>query len=315
MIDHLIKKILEKKTPSVVGLDPRLEYLPQHLVDRYCKSSFSMENACEAICEFNKSIIDAVCDLVPAVKLQIACYEMYGLPGMELFKATADYAKKMGLIVIGDIKRSDIGSTAAAYSSAYLGRTTLKKSEIAVFDMDFVTVNPYFGIDGIKPFLDDCRKYDKGVFILVKTSNPSSGEIQDLSIGDKQLYEIVGEKVSSWGADMIGTYGYSRVGAVVGATYPEQLGKLRKMMPKTYFLVPGYGAQGGSADDILGCFDSSGLGAVINASRSVICAYSRSPWKDEFSPDQYALASRAEVIRMKKEIDAALESKNIKPWS
>ena len=235
MIDQLISNILEKKNPSVVGLDTRLEYLPDFLIEKYCSKYPSLKNATLAIEEFNKRIIDEVYDLIPAVKLQIAYYEMYGIAGLETFQKTARYAKERGLIVISDVKRNDIGSTAEAYSTAYLGKTQVKEAQYEAFPSDFITVNPYLGIDGIKPFIEDCNKYDKGIFVLVKTSNPSSGEFQDLQIDNKPLYQHVGEKVSEWGKDSIGEFGYSRVGAVVGATYPRQLSELRQIMPNSFF--------------------------------------------------------------------------------
>lgn len=301
MIDQLISNILEKKNPSVVGLDTRLEYLPDFLIEKYCSKYPSLKNATLAIEEFNKRIIDEVYDLIPAVKLQIAYYEMYGIAGLETFQKTARYAKERGLIVISDVKRNDIGSTAEAYSTAYLGKTQVKEAQYEAFPSDFITVNPYLGIDGIKPFIEDCNKYNKGIFVLVKTSNPSSGEFQDLQIDNKPLYQHVGQKVSEWGKDSIGEFGYSRVGAVVGATYPRQLSELRQIMPNSFFLIPGYGAQGGRAEDILQCFDEKGLGAVVNASRSVICAYRREPWSSKFTPEQFAQASRAEVLKMREE--------------
>jgi len=303
LIDQLISNILEKRNPSVVGLDPRLEYLPNFLVEKHCSGEPSFESAASAIEEFNKMIIDEVYDLIPAVKLQIAYYEMYGIPGLKAFQATARYAKEKGLIVISDVKRNDISATAHAYSTAFLGQTSLGKAKDTAFPSDFITVNPYFGIDGIQPFIDDCNNYNKGIFILVKTSNPSSGEFQDLNIGNKPLYQYVGHKVSEWGNASMGEFGYSRVGAVVAATYPKQLAELRQIMPNTFFLVPGYGAQGGRAEDLFHCFDKRGLGAVVNASRSVICAYQREPWRNEFSPEQFAQASRAEVLKMKKEFE------------
>lgn len=301
MIDQLISNILEKRNPTVVGLDTRLEYLPEFLIDKYCSELPSLKNAALAIEEFNKRIIDEVHDLIPAVKLQIAYYEMYGIAGLKTFQATARYAKEKGLIVISDVKRNDIGSTAEAYSTAYLGKTQVKGIQDEAFPSDFITVNPYLGIDGIKPFIENCNKYNKGIFVLVKTSNPSSGEFQDLQIDNKPLYQYVGEKVSEWGSESIGKFGYSRVGAVVGATYPKQLAQLRQIMPNTFFLIPGYGAQGGRAEDILQCFDSKGLGAIVNASRSIICAYRREPWNNEFTPEQFAQASRAEALKMRDE--------------
>ncbi|MFO7154221.1 MAG: orotidine-5'-phosphate decarboxylase [Caldicoprobacter oshimai] len=313
LIDRLIEQIIEKRNPTVVGLDTRLEYVPDHVVER-CSGASPFEVAASAIFEFNKAIIDAVYEHIPAVKIQVAYYELYGPPGMEAFRLTAQYAKSKGLIVIGDIKRNDIGSTAEAYASAYLGETPLKNGRMPAFDLDFVTVNPYLGTDGVMPFIQACKEYNKGIFVLVKTSNPSSGEFQDLPVEGKRLYNKVAEKVVEWGKELMGTKGYSHIGAVIGATYPRQLEELRGEMPNTYFLIPGYGAQGGSVQDVMGGFDANGLGAVINASRSVICAYRRSPWKEKFSPKSFADAARAEVLHMKEEIEAALSHNGIKPW-
>ncbi len=313
MIDRLIEKIIEKRNPTVVGLDTRLEYVPEHVIEK-CSGTSPFEVAAGAILEFNKAIIDAVYEHVPAVKIQIAYYELYGAPGIEAFRLTAQYAQSKGLIVIGDIKRNDIGSTAEAYASAYLGETPLKSGSMPAFGLDFVTVNPYLGTDGVMPFIKACKDYGKGIFVLVKTSNPSSGEIQDLPVEGKRLYNKVAEKVVEWGKELMGTKGYSHVGAVIGATYPQQLKELRAEMPNTYFLIPGYGAQGGSARDIISGFDGHGLGAVINASRSVICAYRRSPWKEKFSPQRFADAALAEVLRMREDIETALLHSGIKPW-
>ncbi|MBM7581986.1 orotidine-5'-phosphate decarboxylase [Caldicoprobacter guelmensis] len=313
MIDELIEKVIDKRNPTVVGLDTRLEYVPNHVVER-CTGGSPFEAASCAILEFNKAIIDAVYEYVPAVKIQIAYYEMYGPSGIEAFRLTAQYAKSKGLIVIGDVKRNDIGSTAEAYACAYLGETPLNGTKMPAFDLDFVTVNPYLGTDGVVPFIKACKDYNKGIFVLVKTSNPSSGEFQDLPVEGKRLYNKVAEKVVEWGRELIGAKGYSRVGAVIGATYPRQLEELRREMPNTYFLIPGYGAQGGSIQDVMSGFDEHGLGAVINASRSVICAYQRSPWKEKFPPERFADAARAEVLRMKEEIEAALSNKGVKPW-
>ncbi|HZJ82650.1 MAG TPA: orotidine-5'-phosphate decarboxylase [Clostridia bacterium] len=308
MIDKLIDRIIEKENPTVAGLDPRMEYLPESLIKKHCRDEMNLETATSAIWDFNKQIIDSIHDLIPAVKLQMAYYEMYGIPGLELFNRTALYAKSKGLVVVGDVKRNDIGSTAQAYSSAYIGVTHLLQDTAQAFPVDAITVNPYLGVDGIQPFLEDCRQYNKGIFVLVKTSNPSSGEFQDLITQEgPKIYERVGQKVHQWGENLIGNHGYSSVGAVVGATYPRQLKELREIMPKTYFLVPGYGAQGGKIEDILGCFDKEGLGAIINASRSIMCAYKNKRWKDQFSPEEFAMASRAEAVRMKEEIQEALE--------
>lgn len=240
-MDKLINKIKETNNPTVMGLDPRYDMIPESIRAKYEKS---VEGACKAILEFNKGLIDSVCDIVPAVKPQIAFYEMFGTEGIKVFNETCKYAKEKGMCVIADVKRGDIGSTAAGYSNAYLGKTPLGDEEVSIYDVDFVTVNPYLGIDGVKPFIDDCKEYGKGIFILVKTSNKSSGELQDLKLEDgRTIYEKVAELVSSWGDELVGEYGYSSVGAVVGATYPVQIKELREIMPKTYFLIPGYGAQ------------------------------------------------------------------------
>ena len=313
MIDRLIELIIEKRNPTVVGLDTRLEYVPDHVIEG-CSGASPFEVAANAIFQFNKAIIDAVYEHIPGVKIQIAYYELYGPPGIEAFRLTAQYAHSKGLIVIGDIKRNDIGSTAEAYACAYLGETPLKGISMPAFDLDFITVNPYLGTDGVMPFINACRDYGKGIFVLVKTSNPSSGEFQDLPVGGKRLYNKVAEKVVEWGKELMGTRGYSHVGAVIGATYPGQLEELRGEMPNAYFLIPGYGAQGGSARDIIGGFDEHGLGAVINASRSVICAYRRSPWKERFSPLSFADAALAEVLHMKEDIETVLSDNGIKPW-
>ena len=240
-MDKLIKKIKETNNPTVMGLDPRYDMIPECIRKKY---SSDVEGACRAIVEFNKGLIDSVCDIVPAVKPQIAFYEMFGVEGLKAFAETAKYAKEKGMIVIADIKRGDIGSTAEGYSNAFIGKTPIGNEKVAIYDVDFITVNPYLGIDGVKPFIDDCKEYGKGIFILVKTSNKSSGELQDLKLEDgRSVYEKVAELVSSWGEDLVGEYGYSSVGAVVGATYPKQLEELRKFAPHTFFLIPGFGAQ------------------------------------------------------------------------
>lgn len=299
-MDKLINKIKETNNPTVMGLDPRYDMIPECIREKYEKN---IEGACKAILEFNKGLIDSVYDIVPAVKPQIAFYEMFGVEGIKVFNETCKYAKEKGMCVIADVKRGDIGSTAAGYSNAYLGKTPLCEEKISMFDVDFVTVNPYLGIDGVKPFIDDCKEYGKGIFILVKTSNKSSGELQDLKLEDgKTIYEKVGELVSSWGEELVGEYGYSSVGAVVGATYPIQIKELREIMPKTYFLIPGYGAQGGKAEDIaLGFKD--GLGGIVNASRSLMAAYKSDRWKDQYSEEEYGKATRAEAIRMQNELN------------
>ena len=240
-IDRLIDKIKETNNPTVMGLDPRYEMLPKCVTDKYPKD---LEGASKAIIEYNKTLIDATYDIIPAIKPQIAFYEMFGIPGMNAFYETCKYAKEKGMLVIADIKRGDIGSTAQGYSNAYLGKTKIGDKEESIFDVDFVTVNPYMGTDCVKPFIEDCKKYDKGIFILVKTSNPSSGELQDVKLEDGQeVYKKVANLVEEWGKDLIGKYNYSSISAVVGATYPIQLEMLRKLAPHTYFLIPGYGAQ------------------------------------------------------------------------
>ena len=305
IIDQLIEKIKETKNPTVMGLDPRYEMLPKCVTDKYPKT---LEGVAQAIVEYNKALIDATYDIIPAVKPQIAFYEMFGIPGMEAFKETCEYAKQKGMIVIADIKRGDIGSTAQGYSNAYLGKTKIGDIEQAIFDVDFVTINPYMGTDCVKPFVDDCKKYNKGLFILVKTSNPSSGELQDLKFENgKEVYREVAELVEKWGEELIGKNGYSSIAAVVGATYPEQLKQIREIAPHTYFLIPGYGAQGGTAADIAYGFDENGLGGIVNASRSLMCAYKSDRWKDKFEEKDYAQATRAEAIRMRDELNSVLK--------
>ena len=302
-IDRLIEKIKEMNNPTVIGLDPRYEMLPKCVTEKYNED---LEGVGKAIIEFNKNIIEATCDIIPAIKPQIAFYEMYGIPGMKAFEETCRYAKEKGMIVIADSKRGDIGSTAEGYANTFIGRTKIGEKEVAIYDIDFVTVNAYMGTDCVKPFIEACKKYKKGIFVLVKTSNPSSGELQDLKLEDgKTIYEKVGELVSSWGEELVGEYGYSSVGAVVGATYPIQIKELREIMPKTYFLIPGYGAQGGKAEDIaLGFKD--GLGGIVNASRSLMAAYKSDRWKEEYSEEEYGKATRAEAIRMRDELNSAM---------
>ncbi len=304
-MDQLIKKIKETNNPTVIGLDPRYEMLPKCVTNKY---SQDLEGVAQAIIEFNKALIDNTCDIIPAIKPQIAFYEMYGIPGMEAFKETCRYAKEKGMVVIADIKRGDIGSTAAGYSNAFLGRTPIGEKEEAIYDVDFVTVNHYMGTECVKPFIEDCKKYDKGIFVLVKTSNPSSGELQDLKLeSGKEIYTQVAELVEKWGEDLRGENGYSSVAAVVGATYPEQLEQIRKVAPHTYFLIPGYGAQGGKANDIALGFDNNSLGGIVNASRSLMCAYKADRWKDKFQEEDYAKATRAEALRMKDELNQAIK--------
>lgn len=310
-IDRLIESVKEKNNPSVMGLDPRLELIPPFIWEsEYKKNGLSLKSAASAIYRFNTEMIDAVYDLIPAVKLQLAYYEMYGLDGMRVFEDTVKYAKEKNLLVIADGKRNDIGSTVRAYSAAFLGRVKLDMNTYRpVYDVDALTVNPYFGIDGIKPFLEDCITYGKGIFILVKTSNQSSKQLQDRKTqSGKRMYEIMAEYVDRWGEELTGKNGYSNVGAVVGATYPQQAEKLREIMKKAYILVPGYGAQGGTAEDAVKNFDTSRLGAVVNASRSIIYAYMSDKWKGVFDEKHYTDASRAEIIDMKNNLNKALET-------
>ncbi len=294
-IDLLIERIKDMKNPSAVGIDTCLDYLPQELT----AGVNELGGAAAAILEFNKRIIDAVYDIVPSVKVQVAYYEMYGWQGMKAFSETLAYAKKRGLITIADVKRNDIGSTAAAYSSAYLGKVNIAGKAFTGFESDFVTLNAYLGNDGIKPFLDDCKLYGKGAFILCKTSNPGSGELQDLKYQDgRTLYETMGGLVAAWGAGLTGKHGYSAAGAVVGATHKEQAAALRKIMPNTFFLVPGYGAQGGKADDLKVCFDKEGGGAVVNSSRAILCAYRA----DKYKGLSFDKAARAAAADMQKDL-------------
>ena len=303
-MDRLIEKIKETNNPTVMGLDPRYEYIPECIRNKYDKS---LDGVARSIIEFNENLIDEVKNIIPAVKVQIAFYEMYGLPGMEAFEQTCRYAKEQGMIVIADIKRGDIGTTATAYSSAFIGKTPIGEELKTIYDVDFVTLNPYMGIDSIKPFIDDCKKYDKGAFILVKTSNPSSGDLQDLKLENgEEIYTRVAKLVENWGEDLRGEYGYSSISAVVGATYPKQLEDLRKIASHTFFLIPGYGAQGGKAEDIALGFDKNGIGGIVNSSRGLICAYKSERWKDEFKQEDYAKATRAEAIRMRDELNQAI---------
>mgnify|MGYP005766880489 FL=1 len=307
IIDQLIDKIKIMQNPTVIGLDPRYEMLPKCVKEKYLET---LEGVGQAIIEYNKALIDEICDVIPAIKPQIAFYEMYGIPGIQAFKETCEYAKQKGMFVIADIKRGDIGSTAQGYSNAYLGKTKIGENEQSLYDIDFVTVNPYMGTDCIKPFVEDCKKYNKGLFILVKTSNPSSGELQDVKLeSGEEVYTRVAKYVENWGEELRGEYNYSSISAVVGATYPEQLKQLRKVAPHTYFLIPGYGAQGGKAEDIALGFDENGLGGIVNASRSLMCAYKSDIWKNKFEEKDYAKATRAEALRMKEELCSKIKIK------
>ena len=302
MINKLVAEIKKKDAPVVVGLDPMLGYVPEHLTKKaFEEFGETLEGAAEAIWQYNKGIVDAVYDLIPAVKPQIAMYEQFGIPGMMAFKKTVDYCKEKGLVVIGDIKRGDIGSTSTAYAVGHLGKVTVGSRQYYGFDEDFVTVNPYLGSDGVNPLIDVCKEEKKGIFVLVKTSNPSSGEFQDRLIDGRPLYELVGEKVAEWGSQCMGD-DYSYVGCVVGATYPEMGKILRKIMPKTYILVPGYGAQGGKASDLAPYFNKDGLGAIVNSSRGIICAYKQEKYA-KFGAENYAEASRQAVIDMIQDIN------------
>ena len=310
MINQLISKIKETNAPIVVGLDPMLKYVPEYIRQQaYAEYGETLEGAAEAIWQYNKGIVDAVYDLIPAVKPQVAMYEQFGIPGMIAFKRTVDYCKEKGLVVIGDIKRGDIGSTSEAYAVGHLGKVRIGDKSYAGFDEDFVTVNPYLGSDGVKPFTSICAGEKKGIFVLVKTSNPSSGEFQDRLIDGKPLYELVGEKVRDWGAECMPESGdYSYVGVVLGATYPEQGKLLRKVMPHTFILVPGYGAQGGKGSDLVHFFHEDGLGAIINSSRGIIAAYQQEKYAG-YGEKGYADAARAAVIDMREDIASALRNR------
>jgi orotidine-5'-phosphate decarboxylase len=305
MIKQLIEKIQKTKAPVCVGLDPMLDYIPEHVLKRALDEfGETLEGAAEAIWQYNKEIIDHVYDLIPSVKPQIAMYEQFGIEGLKAYVKTVNYCHEKDLLVIGDAKRGDIGSTSSAYAVAHIGKVTVGSKRLSSFATDFLTINPYLGTDGVKPFVDVCNEEDKGLFVLVKTSNPSSGEFQDRLIDGRPLYEHVAQKVVEWGGEsMDGTY--SNVGAVVGATYPEMSRVLRKLMPNTYFLVPGYGAQGGTAEDLKPCFNEDGLGAVINSSRGIIAAYKQDKYK-KFGAENFGEASRQAVIDMVADINRVL---------
>ena len=308
MIQKLISNIQKTKAPIVVGLDPMLNYIPEQIKEKaYQEFGETLEGAAEAIWQYNKEIVDCTYDLIPAVKPQVAMYEQFGIEGMKAFKKTVDYCKSKGLVVIGDVKRGDIGSTSAAYATAHLGKVQVGSKTYSAFDEDFATVNPYLGSDGIKPFMEVCKEEKKGLFILVKTSNPSSGEFQDQLVNGRPLYELVGEKVAQWGEECMGDK-YSYIGAVVGATYPEMGKTLRKIMPKTFILVPGYGAQGGKGADLVHFFNEDGLGAIVNSSRGIIAAYKQEKYAS-FGELNYADASRQAVKDMIDDISTALNNR------
>lgn len=306
MIDRLIQKIKETGTPIVVGLDPQLGFIPDSVKSAaFREYGETLEGAAEALLRFNMEIVDAVHDLIPAVKPQIAMYERYGLPGLQAFYRTVEYCRDRDLVVIGDVKRGDIGSTSAAYADAHLGSVAVGEQRFVPFGEDFATVNPYLGSDGVLPFVKVCKEEDRGIFVLVKTSNPSSGEFQDRLIDGRPLYEWVGEKVNEWGEGTEGRYSYTEVGAVVGATYPEMGAVLRKLMPKAYILVPGYGAQGGTGRDLVPFFNADGLGAVVNSSRGILAAWTKETYAS-YGENGFGAAARAAVLDMKKDIEGAL---------
>ncbi|MEG0615481.1 MAG: orotidine-5'-phosphate decarboxylase [Oscillospiraceae bacterium] len=307
--DRLIEKIVKTQNPTVVGLDPKLDYVPNFIKEKaFSEFGETLEGAAKAILEFNKGIIDAICDVVPAIKPQAAYYEMYGFEGVKTLVETIAYAQQKGMFVMTDGKRNDIGATMEAYATAHLGEVTVGKNKISPFGADALTVNGYLGTDGISPLLKICKEGDKGIFVLVKTSNPSSGELQDRKIDGEPVYAIMGDMCEKWGADLMGKYGYSAVGAVVGATYPEQLSEMRKRLSHTFFLVPGYGAQGGGAAGVAKAFDENGLGAIVNSSRAVMCAYQ----KEGCDEKEYSAAALREVIRMKEDITSFVKEIKLK---
>ncbi len=300
IIDTLIDKIQEYDNPTVAGLDTSFDYLPESMKE----GVQDFAGAADAVLAFNKKIVDSICDIVPCVKVQIAYYEMYGLEGMRAFAETVKYASRKGMLVMTDAKRNDIGATAECYAKAYLGQTVVDGEVYTAFDSDFLTVNGYLGSDGIKPFLGWMQKRDKGIFVLVKTSNKSSGELQDLKLENgKTVYEYMGGLVEEWGKDCIGKYGYSAVGAVVGATHPQQAQILRREMPHTFFLIPGYGAQGGTADDLKVCFDKDGLGGIVNSSRGILCAYKQ----EKYAGLSFDAAARQACMDMKIDLNRAIK--------
>lgn len=315
MINKLIDKIQKTQAPIVVGLDPTMKFVPEHIQKKaFAEYGETMKGAAEAVWQYNKAIVDAIYDLIPAVKPQIAMYEQFGVEGIIAFQKTVEYCKQKDLVVIGDVKRGDIGSTSEAYAVGHLGQVKVGNTMCRGFDEDFVTVNPYLGSDGVKPFIKVCQEEKKGIFVLVKTSNPGSGELQDRIIKsreedgiDRPLYEIVGEQVAMWGSECMGD-SYSYVGAVVGATYPEQGKVLRKIMPKSFILVPGYGAQGGKGADLVHFFNEDGLGAIVNSSRGIIAAYQQEQYA-KYGAENFADASRAAVLDMREDISQALAAR------
>ncbi len=301
IIDKLIEKIKAKKSPIAVGLDTRQQYVPNFILEKYYDEyGNSLKAVSLALLDFNKAIIDEIYEIVPAVKIQIAMYEKYGYEGIYAYIKTIQYAKEKGLIIIGDIKRGDISSTALDYADGHIGEVEVADNSFSVYNQDFVTLNPYLGTDSIEPFLENCKKYEKGLFILAKTSNNSSFEIQNLIVDGVYLYEKVAMLIEKWGDSLIGNYGYSSVGAVVSAKHTEEAKKLRKLMQKTFFLVPGYGAQGGTAKDLSVCFDKNGEGAIINSSRGIIASYLSSDFKTE--EKYFAKVAKDAVIKMQEDL-------------
>lgn len=307
--DRLIEAIDKKKNPSIIGLDTDFSKLPEILRKEIENKDDPLKDCAKKVLEFNKEIVKSIKDIVPAVKIQSAFYEQLGPDGEIAFLKTAKYAKEKGLIVVGDVKRNDIGNTSKAYSNAYLGKVDCSENGTIAYDLDSITVNPYLGSDGITPFIEDCKSFGKGIFVLAKTSNPSSKEIQDLACNGKKVYEHVGTLVDSWGKELVGKNEFSSVGAVVGATYPDEAKKLRKIMPRAIFLVPGYGAQGGDASDIVPCFNTIGYGALIHSARSVIYAYQKSGKEED-----YANSSKEAAIKMSEDISSSMKRKGIYPW-
>ncbi len=298
--DRLVNRISDLGNPTVVGLDPRLSQIPDFIKEKALDEfGETFEAAAAAIFEFNKGIIDAIADIVPAVKPQIAFYECYGYEGFKAYEETVKYAQERGLIVIGDAKRNDIGTTATAYAEGHLGKVDLFGELTPSIDADALTVTPYLGTDGIEPFTKVCREEGKGIFVLVRTSNPSADEIQGQALGDHLMDEHVASLVEGWGRDLVGVSGFSSVGAVVGATYPEEARALRHLMPNQIFLVPGYGAQGGSADDVKPCFYENGTGAIVNNARGIIFAYE----KNKQPGEAYAKAAREAALKMKDDLN------------
>lgn len=309
IVDRLIERVIKCRNHTVVGLDPRLDYIPTYIREAAAEQTENFaEGVAKSFFAYNKELIDHIYDIVPAVKPQIAFYEQYGIEGVKCFKQTCDYAMSKGLLVIGDVKRGDIGSTAEAYSEAYLGNKEYS------FNTDFVTVNPYLGTDALEPFIKHCNENEKGIFVLVKTSNKSSGELQDMVCNDKTIYEHVADLVVKLGKPYIGSHGYNFVGAVVGATYKEEAAKLRNIMKNTYFLVPGYGAQGGTAEDVVACFNKDGLGAIVNSSRGIIAAYKSKEYAEKYGEKDFAAAAREAAIKMRDDINKELGKNNKLAW-